>query len=336
MTTSKIGKVFPCNYCDKIFLSQSQRSGHMKAHARMRKTVVCDVPSCGKVFKDDYWQRHHTLTQHSADVEPSKEDGLFHCPLCRKRYKNLNSRSHHVLKSHFRDRLKSRDFHCHLCKDSFTNENALKFHFNWHATYDSKADDSKQSDALNPAKIDENITIEEDLPSILPFDRSVYSEQINEALAPQNLKELNKLILAFAHPNKTISQDICGVGSQGTLAANNASAFFSVWNEYNMLNHTFETPFHVLRSPGASITEQSLILAEENYLNRILAGASTLGAAHHQLIGVNCLESYVNDVKTLEDFGTPQHLNVPNQMLSANIPLLQSNSFFSNNQMLQF
>lgn len=102
MAASKIGKVFPCNYCDKTFLSQRQRSGHMKAHARMRKTVVCDAPLCGKVFKDDYWQRHHILTRHSADVEPSKEDGLFHCPLCPKRYKNLNSRSHHVLKSHFR------------------------------------------------------------------------------------------------------------------------------------------------------------------------------------------------------------------------------------------
>ncbi|XP_037949908.1 zinc finger protein 260-like [Teleopsis dalmanni] len=81
----KPGRIFACQYCDRVFPRPHEKVMHERIHTG-EKPYECEV--CGKTFRVGYSLTLHLRTH--TNIRP------FVCEICKKRYKSQATYSHHI------------------------------------------------------------------------------------------------------------------------------------------------------------------------------------------------------------------------------------------------
>lgn len=109
---------FKCQFCDREYNSQSQRSAH--EHFHRNEEHLCAV--CGKSFRVRKKLHQHVREKHG---DPNIR---YQCPLC-----PLEFTKKHNLKRHSKTHTATRSFKCNQCPKKFFSAKTLKQHVILHS-----------------------------------------------------------------------------------------------------------------------------------------------------------------------------------------------------------
>ena len=153
-------RMFRCNLCDEMFLTENDRAKHSLIHVNRSSSLDCHI--CGKQF------RHRTnlsthLIVHSG-IKPHQ------CNICQRRFTQKVNLQRHM---HIHDG--SRPFSCRMCHKSFTQKANLQRHILSHTEHskdellqalNSIPNESEVNNAINESLIEALQIVREDPPKL--------------------------------------------------------------------------------------------------------------------------------------------------------------------------